>query len=225
MTASFTILSPYGLDASACIALESNDHVHLSEVDAQALGIDLSQVRKHLGIAGQWACTARVTLINDDGTSRKIAVLGPSRKASQVELAPKAYATAFGIAMSECPAPRNSGEISGCKTIQITGPNGNSIAVAALIPREHAHSADPKLTGKTIVVMAPSGKIFRLPIKGDATTDGLVHFHFHNDHMREWEASPTITPFEVWIEWMMTSARICSLPAEAYFRSMVEFTR
>ena len=61
-------------------------HVHLSEADALALfGAPLTPARE-LSQPGQFLCKERVRLIGPKGVMDNIAVLGPARGSSQVEI-------------------------------------------------------------------------------------------------------------------------------------------
>lgn len=63
-------------------------HVHLTEEDIETLfgkGYKLTPVKK-LTQVGQFACKERVTLIGPKNIYRNVAILGPARKETQVEL-------------------------------------------------------------------------------------------------------------------------------------------
>lgn len=63
-------------------------HVHLTEEDIEKLfgkGYKLTPVKK-LTQVGQFACKERVTLIGPKNIYRNVAILGPARKETQVEL-------------------------------------------------------------------------------------------------------------------------------------------
>lgn len=72
-----------------CIEIEaSGKHVHLCREDIDALfgkGYQLTKA-KDLSQPGQYACKERVTLIGPKGSLHNVVVLGPERKASQVEV-------------------------------------------------------------------------------------------------------------------------------------------
>ena len=64
----------------------SGRHVHLSKKDAMELfGTQLTPVRE-LSQPGQFLCKERVRLIGPKGVMDNVAVLGPSRDESQVEI-------------------------------------------------------------------------------------------------------------------------------------------
>ena len=63
-------------------------HVHLTKADAEVLfgiGAELEPVRP-LSQPGQFLAKQRVTLVGPKGRKERTAVLGPARKATQVEL-------------------------------------------------------------------------------------------------------------------------------------------
>lgn len=90
-------------------------HAHLSEQDAIALfGAPLTPVRE-LSQPGQFLCKERVRLIGPKGVMDNVAVLGPSRGRSQVEIS-KTDARILGL---EAPV-RQSGDVSGSPGIILT---------------------------------------------------------------------------------------------------------
>jgi putative phosphotransacetylase len=96
-------------EAEASIPVElSARHVHLSEADAQALfGGPLTAARE-LSQPGQFLCNERVRLIGPKGVMNNVAVLGPSRAHSQVEIS-KTDARILGV---DAPV-RQSGDTAG----------------------------------------------------------------------------------------------------------------
>lgn len=94
----------------------SAKHVHLSQADVEALfgaGHQLTPKRE-LSQPGQFLSEERVTLIGPKGTMANVAVLGPTRKHTQVELS-LTDARALGVK-----APiRLSGDLAGCPGINI----------------------------------------------------------------------------------------------------------
>ena len=83
-------------------------HVHLSEKDAIALfGAPLTHARD-LSQPGQFLCNERVRIIGPKGVMDNVAILGPSRGKSQVEIS-KTDARALGV---DAPV-RQSGDTAG----------------------------------------------------------------------------------------------------------------
>jgi len=74
------------LEAAFVEVEASGRHVHLTKADALALfGHGLTEDRP-LSQPGQYVCRERVTLIGPQGRLEHVAVLGPERPASQVEI-------------------------------------------------------------------------------------------------------------------------------------------
>lgn len=111
-------------------------HVHLSAEHIEALfgkGYVLTN-KKDLSQPGQFACTEKVEVIGPKG-SLKMSILGPARKASQVEVS-ASDARALGIA---CPI-RESGDIKGsgaCKIVN--GDKEIEISEGVIIAKRHIH--------------------------------------------------------------------------------------
>ena len=84
-------------------------HIHLSDADLETLfgkGYQLTN-KKNLSQPGQFACEEKVTVVGAKG-EQKMSVLGPTRKATQVELS-LTDARALGLQA----AIRESGDIEG----------------------------------------------------------------------------------------------------------------
>ena len=112
-------------------------HVHLSEKDVEALfgpGAELIPKRP-LSQPGQFLSEQRVTLIGPKGRKERTAVLGPVRKATQVELS-KSDCVELGVK-----APiRESGDVAGSGSITIEGPKGTiTIQEGVIIAHNHVH--------------------------------------------------------------------------------------
>ncbi|WP_442886023.1 phosphate propanoyltransferase [Desulfotomaculum sp. 1211_IL3151] len=115
----------------------SNRHVHLSETDIEQLfgtGAKLTHY-KDLSQPGQYACQESITLVGPKGVLEKVRVLGPVRKATQVE-----------IAISDCfklgiKAPiRDSGDLEGSASVTLVGPKGScTIPEGCIIAGRHIH--------------------------------------------------------------------------------------
>lgn len=118
-------------------------HVHLSEADALTLfGGPLTPVRD-LSQPGQFLCKERVRLIGPKGVMDNVAILGPARKATQVELS-KTDARGLGLN----PPVRQSGDTAGSPGIILASQNGivgleSGVIVAArhihMTPEDAAH--------------------------------------------------------------------------------------
>ena len=89
-------------------------HVHLSTADAINLFGEALRPHKPLSQPGQFLSTQRVRLIGPKGVMDNVAVLGPVRDASQVEIS-KTDARALGRALNEAFAGRGGGKPAFCQ--------------------------------------------------------------------------------------------------------------
>ncbi len=115
----------------------SNRHVHLSQADLETLfgtGHQLTPT-KNLSQPGQFACEETVNLIGSKGTLSKVRILGPVRKATQVEIS---RTDSFPLGVT---APvRDSGSIVGSAGITIEGPKGRiELKEGVIIALRHLH--------------------------------------------------------------------------------------
>lgn len=123
---------------STCAAIPvelSARHVHLSEDDAVALfGGSLTPVRE-LSQPGQFLCKERVRLIGPKGVMDNVAVLGPSRSSSQVEIS-KTEARILGV---DAPV-RQSGDTHGTPGIILASQTGIvGLEEGVIIASRHIH--------------------------------------------------------------------------------------
>lgn len=110
-------------------------HAHLSEEDALALfGAPLTPARD-LSQPGQFLCNERVRLIGPKGVMDNVAVLGPSRGRSQVEIS-RTDARLLGI---EAPV-RQSGDITGTPGIILASQSGIvGLDEGVIVASRHIH--------------------------------------------------------------------------------------
>lgn len=112
-------------------------HVHLTQADVEVLfgpGAELKPARP-LSQPGQFLSEQRVTLVGPKGRKERTAVLGPVRKATQVELS-KSDCVELGV---KAPV-RESGDVKGSGAISIVGPCGTlDIQEGVIIARNHIH--------------------------------------------------------------------------------------
>ena len=110
-------------------------HVHLSQADLETLfgpGAALTPKRE-LSQPGQFLSEQRVNLIGPKGRKDNVSVLGPVRKATQVELS-KSDARGLGVK-----APlRESGDVAGSGSITLEGPKG-SVTIPEGVIAAHCH--------------------------------------------------------------------------------------
>lgn len=114
----------------------SGRHVHLSKEDAIKLfGTETLTPLKELSQPGQYLCKEKVRIIGPKGDFKEVAVLGPVRDMTQVEVS-MTDARALGIK----PVVRDSGDIKNCPTLWIQGKYGMIEAKSSVIvARRHIH--------------------------------------------------------------------------------------
>ena len=122
-------------------------HVQLSQEHLEILfgaGYELTK-KKDLSQPGQYACEERVTIVGGKKEMPGVSILGPVRKATQVELS-LTDARSIGVA-----APvRESGDIAGSGACKIIGPKGEiEITEGVIAAKRHIHAtpADAEALG------------------------------------------------------------------------------
>lgn len=115
----------------------SNRHVHLAAADLATLfgaGYQLKEM-KPLSQPGQFAAEEVVTIVGPKGKIDKVRILGPERKASQVEIS-QTDAYKLGIT-----APvRDSGDLKGSPGLKLVGPKGEvELDSGAILACRHIH--------------------------------------------------------------------------------------
>ncbi len=112
-------------------------HVHLTEEHIAILfgeGHELTK-KKDLSQPGQFACEERVTVVGPKNSLQKVSILGPARKASQVEVS-LTDARTLGI---DAPV-RESGDIAGSGACKLIGPCGEvELAEGVIAAKRHIH--------------------------------------------------------------------------------------
>ena len=113
----------------------SGRHVHVTEAQAQALFGHRLTPKRELSQPGQYLANERVTVIGPKGRFDNVAVLGPERKAGQVELSLTDTRT-LGI-----PAPvRMSGEVADSPGAILQGEMGTvALKEGVIVARRHIH--------------------------------------------------------------------------------------
>lgn len=116
----------------------SNRHVHLDRADMDALfgpGSELTPI-KDLGQPGQYACDEVVTLKGPKGELKKVRVLGPLRKETQIEIS---ITDGFALGIKGVPV-RESGKLDGTPGIEIIGPKGTVVKnQGVIVALRHIH--------------------------------------------------------------------------------------
>lgn len=113
----------------------SGRHVHVTKEQAAALfGHDLTPARE-LSQPGQYLAKERVTVTGPKGEFRNVAVLGPARKAAQVEIS-----LTDGRTLGIAPPVRASGDVKGSPGCMLTGPRGCvEIPEGVIAAQRHIH--------------------------------------------------------------------------------------
>ena len=113
-------------------------HVHLSQADLETLfgkGYELT-VKKMLSQPGQYASNERVRVVGTKSEFPAVSILGPVRKATQVELS-LTDARSIGVT-----APvRESGDIAGSGACKLVGPAGEvELTEGVIAAKRHIHA-------------------------------------------------------------------------------------
>ena len=116
----------------------SNRHIHLSTEDLETLfgkGYELTPI-KDLSQPGQFACKETLTIVGPSlRPIENVRVLGPVRKASQVEIS---RTDSFTLKVK--PPVRESGDIVGSAPVTIIGPKGVvTLKEGCIIANRHIH--------------------------------------------------------------------------------------
>lgn len=112
-------------------------HLHLSQKDLEILfgeGYQLTS-KKALSQPGQFACVERVDVVGSKKTLSGVTILGPVRKATQVELS-LTDARSIGV---DAPI-RESGDIAGSGACKLVGPKGEiELKEGVIAAKRHIH--------------------------------------------------------------------------------------
>ncbi|MDD6187626.1 MAG: phosphate propanoyltransferase [Oscillospiraceae bacterium] len=135
-------------------------HIHLSQEHVDILfgaGHELTK-KKDLSQPGQFACVEKVTVV---GPKKEMAmsVLGPCRKATQIELA---LTDARSIGLT---APiRESGDLAGSAGCKLVGPCGEiEISEGVIIAKRHIHMTPDDATSFGV----SNGEIVKVKVTSD----------------------------------------------------------
>lgn len=136
-------------------------HVHVTEETLEILfgkGHTLTK-KKDLSQPGQYACEERVTVVGPKKELPNVSILGPCRKADQIELS-ATDARSIGIA-----APiRESGDVAGSGACKLVGPCGEvEVSEGVIVAKRHIHltPADAEELGVS------NGEIVAVKIESD----------------------------------------------------------
>ncbi|WP_323130985.1 acetate/propionate family kinase [Sinorhizobium medicae] len=111
-------------------------HAHLSRIAVEALfgaGYQLTPAVT-LRQPGQWAASERVILAGPKGRLEGVAILGPERPRTQIEIS-RTDGFALGI---DAPV-RDSGKLDGTPTVRLIGPAGSLDTDGLIVAARHIH--------------------------------------------------------------------------------------
>ena len=115
-------------------------HIHLTQEDVYALfgeGHELTK-KKDLSQPGQFSCEERVTVVGPKRELANVSILGPVRKASQVEIS-----RTDSFVLKVKPPVRESGDIKGSAPVTIIGPKGIvTLSEGCIIANRHIHMSE-----------------------------------------------------------------------------------
>ena len=113
----------------------SGRHVHVTKEQAQTLFGHGLTPKRPLSQPGQFLCQERLTVVGPKGRFENVAVLGPERKAAQVEVS-----MTDGRALGIDPPVRQSGDVSGTPGVTLIGPKGSvTIPQGVMAAKRHIH--------------------------------------------------------------------------------------
>jgi acetate kinase len=115
----------------------SAHHIHLSQPHVEALFGAGHQLTRHADLSqpGQYACKEQLTIVGPKGRIERVRVLGPTRKATQVEIA---MTEQFKLGVM--PPIRESGDIEGSPGCTLEGPAGSvALDKGVICALRHVH--------------------------------------------------------------------------------------
>ncbi len=142
----------------------SAKHVHLSQADVNALFGEGHQLthKRDLSQPGQFLSEERVCLVGPKGEMKNVAVLGPVRPATQVEIS-VTDSRSLGVE----PIIRESGDVAGSSAIKITTPDGSKsveLTEGVIVAKNHIHMSKSEAealgvtNGEIVKVTAQTGR-------------------------------------------------------------------
>ena len=113
----------------------SGRHVHVTEAQAMQLFGHPLTPKRPLSQPGQYLAQERVRVVGPKGSFENVAVLGPARKAAQVEIS-----LTDGRNLGIVPPVRLSGDVSGTPGAMLEGPKGKvEIGQGVIVAQRHIH--------------------------------------------------------------------------------------
>ncbi len=140
-------------------------HIHLTDEAVAALygkGAELI-VKKMLSQPGQFAtANEKIKLVGPKG-EMMVSVLGPTRKANQIELS---YTDARALGLKAVPV-RESGDVAGTPGLKLVGPAGEiEVDEGAIIAKRHIHMTPEDAEGLGV----SNGQIVKVLVESERTT-------------------------------------------------------
>lgn len=152
-------------------------HVHLSQETLEVLfgkGYELTK-KKDLSQPGQYACEERVTVVGPKKELAGVSILGPVRKADQIELsATDARSIGLPIAIKE------SGDTAGTPGCVLRGPKGEvELKEGVIVAKRHIHMTTKDAEEMGLV----NGQVVNVKVTNDvrSTTFGDVVVRVRDD--------------------------------------------
>lgn len=115
-------------------------HIHLSQEDLDILFGPNYQLtpERYLSIATQYICKERLTVQGPKGQIEKIAVIGPVRPQTQVEVS-----KTDGVKLGISPSIRLSGDLVGSESATLLGPKGKVLLKdGVIVAKRHIHMTE-----------------------------------------------------------------------------------
>ena len=136
-------------------------HIHVTQEHLEILfgkGHELTK-KKDLSQPGQFACEERVTLVGPKKSIPNVIILGPARKATQVEVS---FTDARTLGLT--PPVRESGDVAESPAVKLVGPAGEvELTEGVIVAKRHIH-----LTPDEAAEYGVSDKqIVKLSVKND----------------------------------------------------------
>ena len=172
-------------------------HIHLTQETVEKLfgkGYELT-VRKPLSYPGQYACNERLTIVGPKKEMANVSILGPVRKADQVEVS-ATDARTLGI---DAPI-RESGDVKGSGACKLIGPKGElDLTEGVIIAKRHLHILEDEakelgIKNGDIIKVACGGEGRKLifdDVVVRVNVDGATTMHIDTDESQA-AGNPTV---------------------------------
>ena len=171
--------------------------IHLTQESVEKLfgeGYQLT-IRKPLSYPGQYASNERLTIVGPKKEMANVSILGPVRKADQVEIS-ATDARTLGI---DAPI-RESGDVKGSGACKLIGPKGEiELTEGVIVAKRHLHvteedAAEMGLKDKEIIRVSCGGEGRKLifdDVVVRVNKDGATTMHIDTDESQA-AGNPTV---------------------------------